>query len=115
MKTMKFKKKHLKIPALAAIAKVFFTGSPVYASISGSPIAQGTQRLISDLSTWLMVLAPVVAGALIIYFFIRRSAADEMDTRKWNSRITTAIISCVGAVLGSVLLNLIIGYYMGSV
>lgn len=82
------------------------------ASVSNSKIATGTQQLISDLTTWLMILAPVVAGALIIYFFIRRSASDEMDQRKWNNRITTAIISCVGAVLGSVLLNLIIGYYL---
>ncbi len=91
----------------------FFIRLPtVAASISNSKIAQGTQELISDLTTWLMILAPVVSGALIIYFFIRRSAADEMDQRSWNNRITTAIISCIGAVLGSVLLNLIIGYYM---
>ena len=88
---------------------------PVYvyaASVQSSKIAKGTQKLIGDVSTWLMVLAPVVAGALIIYFFIRRSAADEMDQKKWSNRIITAIISCVGAVLGSVILQLIIGYYL---
>ncbi len=84
----------------------------VSAAIENSKIATGTEELISDLTTWLMILAPVLSGALIIYFFIRRSAADEVDQRKWNNRITTAIISCVGAVLGSVLLNLIIGYYL---
>ena len=85
----------------------------VYAAgVSDSKIATGTQQLISDLTTWLMILPPVSAGALIIYFFIRRRAADEMDQRKWNNRITTAIISCIGAVIGSVLLNLIIGYYL---
>lgn len=58
-----------------------------------------------------MILAPVVSGLLIIYFFIRRSAADEMDTKKWNNRIIVAVVSCIGAVLGSALLNVIIGYY----
>jgi len=58
-----------------------------------------------------MILAPIVGVVLIIYFFIRRSAADEMDKKKWNNRITTAIISVIGAVLTAATLNLIIGYY----
>ena len=86
---------------------------PAYAAdgVQGSKIVTGTEKLIGDVTTWLMVLAPVVAGLLIIYFFIRRSAADEMDTKKWNNRIMVAIVSCIGAVLGSATLNLIIGYY----
>ena len=79
--------------------------------IGGSQIAKGTEKLIQDATTWLMVLAPVVAGLLIIYFCIRRSAADEMDQKKWNNRIVVAIESCIGAVLGSATLNIIIGYY----
>ena len=79
--------------------------------ISDSQIAKGTEKLIQDATTWLMILAPVVAGLLIIYFCIRRSAADEMDQKKWNNRIVVAIVSCIGAVLGSATLNIIIGYY----
>jgi heme/copper-type cytochrome/quinol oxidase subunit 2 len=84
-----------------------------YASgdIKGSKLVTGTEKLIGDVTTWLMILAPIVAGLLIIYFCIRRSAADEMDTKKWNNRIIVAIISCIGAVLGSATLNVIIGYY----
>lgn len=53
---------------------------PAYASsLQDSNIAKGTEKLISDATTWLMVLAPVVAGLLIIYFCVRRGAADEMD------------------------------------
>ena len=80
-------------------------------NVADSKIAKGTEKLIQDLTTWLMVLAPVIAGLLIIYFCIRRSAADDMDQKKWNNRIVAAIVSCVGAVLGSATLNLIIGYY----
>ena len=89
------------------------TATPVFAatSVSDSKIAKGTEKLIQDVTTWLMVLAPVVAGLLIIYFCIRRSAADEMDQKKWNNRIVVAIVSCIGAVLGSATLNLLIGYY----
>jgi ABC-type molybdate transport system permease subunit len=88
------------------------TSMPAYASgIGGSKVVTGTEKLIGDVTTWLMVLAPIVAGLLIIYFCIRRSAADEMDQKKWNTRIIAAIVSCIGAILGSATLNLIIGYY----
>jgi len=99
----------------AVMLSAFFmltTTMPAYAAgVSDSQIVKGTEKLIGDVTTWLMVLAPVVAGLLIIYFCIRRSAADEMDTKKWNNRIVVAIISCIGAILGSATLNLIIGYY----
>jgi ABC-type molybdate transport system permease subunit len=103
-----------KLTALALSAFLMLAMTvPAYASggVGGSKIVTGTEKLIGDITTWLMVLAPVVAGLLIIYFCIRRSAADEMDTKKWNNRIVVAIVSCIGAILGSATLNLIIGYY----
>ncbi|GAB6151560.1 hypothetical protein JCM17380_03100 [Desulfosporosinus burensis] len=107
--------RHLKKVRLSAavLAAKAMMAVPAYAAdgVQGSKIVTGTEKLIGDVTTWLMVLAPVVAGLLIIYFFIRRSAADEMDTKKWNNRIVVAIVSCIGAVLGSATLNLIIGYY----
>lgn len=97
-------------------AALFLLANSITAYASGggiqdSQIAKGTEKLIQDATTWLMVLAPVVAGLLIIYFCIRRSAADEMDQKKWNNRIVVAIVSCIGAVLGSATLNIIISYY----
>lgn len=84
----------------------------VYASdVKNSQLAKGTEALINDVTIWLMILAPIVSALFIIYFFIRRSAADEMDQKKWNNRIVVAIVSCIGAVLASATLNLIIGYY----
>lgn len=99
---------------LDALFVALARGNTVYAGatkIEGSKLAKGTQKLIADATSWLMVLAPVVAGLLIIYFCIRRSAADEMDQKKWNSRIIAAIVSCIGAVLGSATLGVIVGYY----
>lgn len=101
---------------LAAFAVIVYialmTPQRAYAAdVADSQIVKGTEKLINDVTTWLMILAPVVAGLLIIYFCIRRSAADEMDQKKWNNRIVVAIVSCIGAVLGSATLNLILGYY----
>ena len=98
---------------LITVAFSFMAATPVMAegNIENSEIVVGTKNLINDVTNWLMVLAPVIAGLLIIYFCIRRSAADEMDQKKWNNRIVVAIVSCIGAVLGSATLNLILGYY----
>jgi len=110
-----------KLSAAMLSAFIMFTMTvPAYATgtppaggggINSSPIVTGTEKLIGDVTTWLMILAPIVAGLLIIYFCIRRSAADEMDQKKWNTRIIAAVVSCIGAILGSATLNLIIGYY----
>lgn len=97
---------------IATLTASFFMSAPAYAAgVQDSQIVKGTEQLIGDVTTWLMVLAPVVAGLLIIYFCIRRGMADEMDQKKWNNRIVAAVVSCIGAVLGSATLNLILGYY----
>ncbi len=96
---------------LLAFSVLAMTNTVYASSVQDSQIVKGTEKLLGDVTTWLMIFAPVVAGLLIIYFCIRRSAADEMDQKKWNNRISVAIISCIGAVLGSATLNIIIGYY----
>ncbi|CDI50111.1 Mbov_0395 family pilin-like conjugal transfer protein [Clostridium tetani] len=108
--------KKVKEKAWAVIISIFtvlMSSYTVYASgsVQSSKLVKGTEKLINDVTTWFMILAPIVAGVLIIYFFIRRSAADEMDQKKWNNRIVVAIVSCIGAVIASATLNLIIGYY----
>jgi len=105
-------KSTIKTTMLTLVVMVM-TSSPVLAdSVQDSQIVKGTEELIKDLTTWLMVLAPIVGVLLIIYFFIRRSAADEMDQKKWNNRITTVIVSVIGAVLASATLSLVISYYV---
>ena len=103
--------KKLMLPASASFMYFFNTLTVQASGIGDSKLATGTEKLISDVTPWLLVLAPVTAGLLIIYFCIRRSAADEMDQKKWNNRIVTAIISCIGAVIGSAMLNILISYY----
>lgn len=113
IRKLKTKARAVGAGALAAflMLKNSVTAYATGGGIGDSQIAKGTEKLISDATAWLMILAPIVAGLLIIYFCIRRSAADEMDQKKWNNRIVVAIVSCIGAVLGSATLNIIIGYY----
>lgn len=79
--------------------------------IAGSKIAKGTEKLIQDATSWALVIAPIVTTLAIIYFFIRKGMADEMEHKKWNDRVIVAIISCIFAVSASVVIQLLLGYY----
>lgn len=76
-----------------------------------SKVVTGTQKLLDDITNVLLILAPVVAAACIIYFAIRHSGADEMDQKKWKQRMIVAAVSAVVAVLASALVKLLISYY----
>ena len=90
----------------------FLMAQPVFAgAIGSSKLATGTESLIKDATTWLLVVAPLVTVVAVIYYFIRKTVSDEMDHKKWDSRISTAIICCIGVVAASLIINLIIGYY----
>ncbi len=90
----------------------FMNGLPIYAGdIGGSKLATGTEKLVTDATAWLLVIAPLVTVIAVIYYFIRKTVADEMDHKKWNTRITTAIICCIGVVAASIIINVIVGYY----
>lgn len=113
IKSLKMKVTNLLKTIFGTLVVMMMSSVPVMAdTVQDSQIVKGTEKLIQDVTTWLMVLAPIVGVLLIIYFFIRRSAADEIDQKKWNNRIVTVIVSVIGAVLASATLNLIIGYYV---
>lgn len=80
-------------------------------TVEGSRLAVGTEKLIKDVTNWLLILAPVLTACLIGYYLLRKSASDEMDTKRWDNRIKIAVISCIGVVIASGLINIIIGYY----
>lgn len=73
---------------IATLTASFFMSAPAYAAgVQDSQIVKGTEKLVGDVTTWLMVLAPVVAGLLIIYFCIRRGMADEMDQKSGTTAL----------------------------
>lgn len=113
IKPLKVKATNLVKTVIGSLFVMVMSSVPVMAeTVKDSQLVKGTENLIKDMTTWLMILAPIVGILLIIYFFIRRSAADEIDQKKWNNRVVTVIVSVIGAVLASATLNLIIGYYI---
>ena len=108
------KKVHQRLICVITAAIVFLFMYPVNAmagAIGQSKLATGTEQLVKDVTTWLLVVAPLVTVVAVIYYFIRKTVSDEMDHRKWDSRISTAIICCIGVVAASLIINIIIGYY----
>lgn len=94
-----------------AITSLFLCTNTCFAGVQDSSIATGTQNLITDLTNWLLILAPTISVLLIGYYLLRKSAGDEMDAKRWDTRIKVTLICCVGVVIASGLINLIIGYY----
>lgn len=81
-------------------------------NIASSKLATGSQKLINDVTTWLTIIAIPVTVAAVIYFFIRKGAADEQDQKMWQNRITTALVCGIGVIIASSLINVITGYFM---
>lgn len=108
--TNSFKNKIKSVIATVAAVTATLT-TTVHANIASSKIATGTVKLVSDATSWLLVIAPSVSVLLIIYYLIRKGMSDEMEHKKWNSRIIVTIVSCIGAVVASVLINVLVGYY----
>ena len=79
--------------------------------VASSKLATGTEKLIKDITAWLLVIAPTLGGLTIIYFFIRRTIGDEMDHKKWNGRIVGAFICTVLATLASGLITMLMDYF----
>ena len=114
LKTIRTKiKKSLKVIekiGLVTTSLLFWTNT-CFAGVGDSKLATGTTNLINDLTNWLMILAPVLTVLLVRYYLLRKSASDEMDSKRWDTRIKIALICCIGVVVASGLITVIIGYY----
>lgn len=114
MKKEKQNKEFLKRAAVLYCMAVFFLAkTQVYAnSFSSSKLATGTKNLINDVSSWLLILVPIVGGACAGYFFLRKNAADEQEQHIWNKRIKTTIVCVIGGTIASAMINTITSYYI---
>lgn len=80
--------------------------------IASSKLATGFQKLVNDGTIWLTVIAIPVTVFLVVFFAIRKGAADEQDQKMWQKRITTALVCGIGVILASSVVNVISGYFM---
>ncbi len=105
---MKIKKYFNKLLSILPVAAMFLG---MTASADLGVLSSGTMSLISDVSSFAQ---KVIAGAGVIatvYCFIRKAMADDVDQKKWQSRIITSVIATVGGLIAATIINAIGGYY----
>lgn len=115
MKKRNLRKKLVKTLVVVLVMVLAFTNCCLAtegaSGIQSTTLVTGTQKLISDLTNWLMIIAPTLTILLVGYYLMRKSASDEMDGKRWDSRVKIAIICCIGVVVASGLINVLISYY----
>ena len=88
--------KKLKNTAAAFTAAVTSAVISVAANAEGglaaSKAVTGTKALLNDISNILLVVAPLVGTACIVYFAVRHGAAEEMDQKKGKQRMIVAAV-----------------------
>ena len=113
MKLKRRKERLVKILVVVLTMGIVFTNYclATEGGIEGTKLVKGTENLITDLTDWLLVLAPTITALFIGYFLIRKTTSTDEHNPKWDNKIKTAIICCIGVIIASGLINVIVGYY----
>ncbi|MCL2772736.1 MAG: hypothetical protein FWD71_05230 [Oscillospiraceae bacterium] len=112
-KIIKFIRKLNKIIISAFITLIIFSSNTALAAdtIESSRLGTGLKNLLTDASNYMLMIVPILSVAIVAYFFVRKAASDEMDHKRWQSRINTAIICGICAEVASAIINLVSGYF----
>lgn len=114
-KIKKFKNKI--ILSSAIIGNTILFGQQVFAEdIGNSKLATGLERLVSDATSWLMGIIITVGILTILVSLLMKSkptmqGQDEMDMKKWDRAMKTAIICMIASVLVKGLVSIILSYF----
>ena len=108
---IKVVKKILEKINLIGIAMMITAQAAFADSISSTKLATGTTNLIQDVTAWIIGLGSGVTILMVIYCLLRRNMADEMDYKKWQTRMIVSLISGVGIVVASGVIKALVSYY----
>ena len=80
-------KRNLVRVGIVVVAILFICTNYCFATgLESTKLVTGTKNLITDLTNWLLILAPTVTVVLIGYYLIRRAGSDEGDGRRWADK-----------------------------
>lgn len=79
--------------------------------IQNTTLATGTRQLIEDVTSWMTGIGAVVTILMVVYCLIRRNMADEMDHKKWQQRMTVSLVSGIGVIAATSVINVLVSYY----
>lgn len=95
-----------------AMVSLLTTAASAEDKIAGSKVGTGLVNLFNDLSNYMLVIGPLVAGVAGGYYIIRRSMANEQDGFSWNKRLTVAVSCGVGIFVIGGIIKLIASYFI---
>ena len=105
------------ITSCSILGATILMSSSVFAEdIGSSKLATGVQNLVNDSTTWLMgIIITVGIFSILVALFMKSrptvNGADEMDMKRWDKTIKTAIICMVASVLVKGLVTIILSYF----
>ena len=68
------------------ITSLFCATSTCFGAVQDSKIATGTQNLITDLTNWLLILAPVLTVLLVGYYWLDITCLENHQVMKWMAK-----------------------------
>lgn len=86
----------------------------ILAAAAGSftPVATDAVNLANSADTAMLVMVPVIAGALVGWHAFQRSnATDETEGMQAQRRIRTTIVYAIVAEVGMVLAKAVLGFF----
>ncbi len=81
-------------------------------AISSTKLATGTTSLLNDLSSWLLVLAPVVAVLVLIVNWLKQMiAGSEGEEQPHNKKTKTIFMILIAIECVSAIVKVVTSYY----
>ncbi|SES65112.1 hypothetical protein [[Clostridium] polysaccharolyticum] len=80
-------------------------------SFASSKLATGTTKLIADVTTWAMGTSIAAIILIAIYFWLRKSGANDQEQARWDKALKRILICVVGIGTTSAVINLLLSYY----
>lgn len=77
-------------------------------------VVTGAQKLLQDISTWLLLLIPIAGGMMVAYHALMKtlSDGDPAVTAEKNKKIKQVLIGVVIGMSAAGIVNAIIAYFV---
>lgn len=117
-KNMNFKSMHHKIRmVIIMLSLVYMQAIPQIASaktIKDSILVKGTEKLITDVSGALMVVAPAIGGVMYAFQYFKSTHAEEEELRVIKKKQKSIAIGVIGVFVASTIISIVATYYKSA-
>ena len=99
-----------KLASLLLFISILMTATPIFAA--ENVLVTGTKNLIKDATTWVMILIPSSAGAVIAYVsWTKKGTEEPAEIASKNKLIKKYIVAAIIGMLSTAIVKLVLSYY----